>query len=181
VIDLYSLTESGPVAAANDGVYRTARHDLYVEIVGPDGRPCAPGERGEIVLTGGQNPFFPLLRYRTGDHAAMEWIGGHPALVRLEGRRATVFRDGSGGLLNGVDIAAALRPLHLGRYRLHQHADRRVVLQLEARDLDLEAGAALGQLFGPAISIEYGDLADGAPPDGHVARSTSEIPLTAAL
>jgi phenylacetate-coenzyme A ligase PaaK-like adenylate-forming protein len=39
------------------------------EILRPDGAPAAPGEMGEVVLTGFLNYAMPLLRYRVGDTA----------------------------------------------------------------------------------------------------------------
>ncbi len=63
-----------------------------MEIVRPDGSPCAPGEVGEIVATGLLNEGMPLLRYRTGDSAA--WAVDQtcgcgkdtPVVEKLEGR-----------------------------------------------------------------------------------------------
>jgi len=43
-----------------------------VEIVGDSGAPLPSGEFGEIAVTGGRNPYLPLLRYRTGDFAALD-------------------------------------------------------------------------------------------------------------
>ncbi len=42
----------------------------WVEILGPDGFPVAPGEVGEIVASGFANTNQIFLRYRTGDLAA---------------------------------------------------------------------------------------------------------------
>src|SRR5580658_245870 len=39
------------------------------EILRPDGSPAAPGEMGEVVLTGLVNYAMPLIRYRVGDTA----------------------------------------------------------------------------------------------------------------
>ena len=39
------------------------------EILRPDGTPAAPGEMGEVVLTGLVNYAMPLIRYRVGDTA----------------------------------------------------------------------------------------------------------------
>jgi phenylacetate-coenzyme A ligase PaaK-like adenylate-forming protein len=39
------------------------------EILRPDGAPAAPGEMGEVVLTGLVNYAMPLIRYRVGDTA----------------------------------------------------------------------------------------------------------------
>jgi phenylacetate-CoA ligase len=42
----------------------------YVEILRPDGQPCAPGEIGEVVMTGFANPNQIFIRYRIGDLGA---------------------------------------------------------------------------------------------------------------
>ncbi len=41
-----------------------------VEILRPDGSPCAPGETGEVVATGLLRRTQPLIRFRLGDMAA---------------------------------------------------------------------------------------------------------------
>src|SRR5262249_24567435 len=71
VIDMYALNEAGPVAYSRDAGHEVLPHDLYVEIVDDAGRPVEPGQRGEVVVTGGVNPNLPLVRYRTGDFAAL--------------------------------------------------------------------------------------------------------------
>jgi len=40
---------------------------FLVEILDPEGEPCAAGERGELVLTTLTKDAMPLLRYHTGD------------------------------------------------------------------------------------------------------------------
>lgn len=62
------------------------------EILREDGKPCAPGEVGEIVATGLINEAMPLVRYRLGDYAA--WAkdqscacgNQQPIITDLEGR-----------------------------------------------------------------------------------------------
>jgi phenylacetate-CoA ligase len=44
---------------------------LHVEVLGDDDRPVAPGELGEVVATPLGVEALPLLRYRTGDIAAL--------------------------------------------------------------------------------------------------------------
>src|SRR5262249_33204979 len=93
VIDWYSLVETGPIGygCPKGNGFHVLPHDVHVEAVNPDGAPCAPGERGEIAVTGGRNPLFPLLRYRTGDFGRIAYDvcpcgDGMPRLLDLEGR-----------------------------------------------------------------------------------------------
>jgi len=66
-----------------------------------DGSPCAAGERGEITVSGGRNPFFPLLRYRTGDFGRVD-AGAcacgdpMPRPFEGEGRTPVPFRSADG-------------------------------------------------------------------------------------
>ncbi len=75
VFDHYGLTESayggGVECAAHDGLHwREA--DLWLEIVDPVSGCLVPeGERGEIVITTLTREALPLVRYRTGDVAAI--------------------------------------------------------------------------------------------------------------
>jgi phenylacetate-CoA ligase len=87
VVDLYGVTEAGLIAwRPDDGPHRLLPRRLHAEILSPSGSPCAPGERGEITVTCGENPLLPLLRYRTGDHAALSVVDDVPVLVGPEGR-----------------------------------------------------------------------------------------------
>jgi phenylacetate-CoA ligase len=122
---------------------------LYVEILDPDGRPVAPGERGEITVTGGFNFCLPLLRYRTGDHAALIHTAAEPVLRGLAGRASVRFRHADGHWLNNIDVSHALGHLPLAHYGLHQQADGALVLRLPARsDCTDDARLALRALLG---------------------------------
>jgi phenylacetate-CoA ligase len=72
VLDLYSMNEAGPVAVLDEraGGHVLLQPRMFVEVLDADGQPAPAGERGEVTLTGGFNFCLPLLRYRTGDHAA---------------------------------------------------------------------------------------------------------------
>lgn len=72
VYDAYSGVEACCLAS------ECSHHRLHispdigiVEIVDAHGRPCKPGEAGEIVATGLLNTVQPLVRYRTGDWASL--------------------------------------------------------------------------------------------------------------
>ena len=159
VLDLYAMNEAGPIAvgvpAGAPSGHALLQHRLYVEILDPDGRPCLPGQRGEIALSGGFNPFIPLLRYRTGDYASLRFTGSRPVLAELEGRPPVIFRGEAGQAINNIDITGALRPFALPRWRLHQAAGGALTLQLPAGTAERDhVLAALLNLFGPAQVIE---------------------------
>ena len=134
-----------------------------MEVLDDAGAPCPPGMRGEITLTGGFNPFLPLLRYRTGDWASLDTADPRRLrLVGLEGRDPVIFRAADGRPINNIDVTAALKPLALPRYSLHQFADGRLHLRVAGPFSGEEAlrAAALG-LFGPStpLTIEVFDPA----------------------
>jgi phenylacetate-CoA ligase len=158
VLDLYSLNEAGPVAVfdpASDG-HVLLQPRLYVEILDPAGHPVPSGERGEITLTGGFNFCLPLLRYRTGDFASLDFVHGEPVLRGLEGRPLVRFRRPDGAWLNNIDVTHVLRHLPLSHFTLHQRADSSFEFFAEgpARSL-VDARAALASLLGPNARIDW--------------------------
>jgi hypothetical protein len=86
-----------------------------------------------------------------------------------------LFRDADGGLLNNVDLAAALRPLRLPRFHLHQYADGRIVFRAPS-DVAAEVRTALAPLFG-GVPIDFAELSDEQL-DGPTTQCTSDIPLS---
>jgi phenylacetate-CoA ligase len=123
MFDFYSMNESGPIAIADGDSFKLLHHRIYVEILDAEGAQCPAGVRGEVVLTGGFNPFLPLLRYRTNDYASLEFHGRQPVLVGLEGRKPVLFRTNAGQVINSLDVNVALRPFALPQFTLHQTAD----------------------------------------------------------
>jgi phenylacetate-CoA ligase len=176
VVDLYSMNESGPVAYSIGGGQRVLPPDLYVEVLDAGGRPCPPGVRGEVVLTGGNNPLLPLLRYRTSDHAALDFSGPAPLLAGFEGRRPVAFRTASGRWINSVDVSIALRELPLSLLALHQAADGalRFRARCDRRTL-AAAGEALRGLFGAELSLAVEPVPDEAAWGGKSIQFTSDL------
>ncbi len=138
VIDLYSTTETGPIAASLIGLpgHVVLLHDLYVEVLGPGGERLPDGARGEITVTGGRNRYLPLVRYRTGDFGRLATVtlaDGRPArtILDLEGRAPVAFRATDGERVSSVDVARRIRPLApFVQHALHQRADGSVELRL---------------------------------------------------
>lgn len=131
VIDWYSLTETGPLAYGcrlGHG-YHLLSPDVHVEVIAADGQLAADGEVGEVVVSGGRNPYLPMLRYRTGDWGRLDSSAcacgdPMPRLIDLEGRAPVVLRAADGTPVNPVDVSRALRELPLVAHELVQHADR---------------------------------------------------------
>ncbi|MEG0184909.1 MAG: AMP-binding protein, partial [Stenotrophomonas sp.] len=136
VLDLYSMNEAGPLAVYDEvaGGHVLLQPRMYVEILGPDGRPVPPGHSGEITLSGGFNFCLPLLRYRTGDQGALAMAGDTPMIVGLQGRRPVRYLTAGGHWINNIDLTHALAALPLSRYVVHQHPDGRVTLSLPAAE-----------------------------------------------
>src|SRR5262249_7201978 len=99
------------------------------------GSPVAPGERGEITVTGGRNVFAPLLRYRTGDSGAMDYApcpcgDPMPRLLDLEGRVPVLIRAADETPVSTVDLSRLLREFPLLLHEFTQHADRSCELMI---------------------------------------------------
>ncbi|MGA1825688.1 MAG: hypothetical protein ACMUIP_13615 [bacterium] len=130
VIDLYSTTETGPIAyscPAGDG-FHILPNDMYVEAIDTNGCPVAESERGEITITCARNPFLPLLRYRTGDFGRIDYrhcICGDPMpkIIDLEGRSPVIFQSAQGGPVHSVDISRVLGEFPLVQHEFIQRAD----------------------------------------------------------
>ena len=98
IADVYSCEEAGYIAlqCPRHDHYHVQAENLIVEILDADGRPCAPGDTGEVVLTTLHNFAMPLIRYRLGDYAEL----GDPCpcgrgllvLRRIHGRQRNMLR-----------------------------------------------------------------------------------------
>jgi phenylacetate-CoA ligase len=107
-----------------------------------------PGTRGEITVSGGFNPYLPLLRYRTGDYASLAFHGTRPVLLALEGRAPVVFRATDGRAINNIDVSTVLKPLALAQYALHQSADGALLLRVRDAGVDTDEAAIRATLLG---------------------------------
>jgi phenylacetate-CoA ligase len=161
VINLYALNECGPLAVKiNESEWEVLTHDVFVEILDENDATCA---RGEIVISGGRNPFLPILRYRTGDWAELEnketSRGTIQILKNLEGRAPVVFRGAGNQFINNIDVTKAFEPFPISQFALHQNSDASLTLSLrDASTLDAnELIRALKNLFGE-IEIQVRSL-----------------------
>ena len=175
VLDLYSMNEAGPVGVADAaaGGHVLLQHRLYVEILDAAGRSMPPGERGEVVLTGGFNFCLPLLRYRTGDYAALRFNGTEPVLIGLEGRPPVQFRTMGSEWINNIEVTHALQRFAIPQFTLHQDSERALHLRLSggAHSEDQIRNALL-EIFGPGQVLIFDHVVSF---DGKVVQYTSDL------
>jgi phenylacetate-CoA ligase len=175
VLDIYSLNEAGPIAVADAGArgHVLLQHRLYVEIVDGAGQPLPPGERGEVTLTGGFNFCLPLLRYRTGDYAALRMDDREPVLEGLEGRPPVLYRTAAGEMINNIEITHALKRYAIPQFALHQDRNGELLLRLAGAGRESEAiGETLRGLFGAGQRLKI-ERIEGF--SGKVVQYTSDL------
>ncbi|MBM4220416.1 MAG: phenylacetate--CoA ligase family protein [Gammaproteobacteria bacterium] len=112
--DIYSANEVGYIAfrCLEHGALHVQSESLLVEIIDEQGRACAPGESGRVVVTALHNLATPLLRYEIGDHATV----GEPCRC---GRGLPVIRQILGRTRNAALSPEGQRywPTRLNRMR----------------------------------------------------------------
>jgi phenylacetate-CoA ligase len=139
----YGLNEIGAVAVRCDaGRYHVNIEHCLVEIVTEDGRACAPGETGHLLVTGFRNPAMPLIRYDTGDLA--EVVAGPcacgrtlPSFGEIAGRHRSYagLPNGSRERVKAIRAAIEKYPTDqaafLRRYQIHQGRENTFTLKLQ--------------------------------------------------
>jgi phenylacetate-CoA ligase len=152
VVDWYATTETGPIAASTPEGMRLLCPDLYVEIVDSEGFPVPDGTLGEIVVSGGRNPYLPLIRWRTGDHAKKS--GEY--LFDLQARAPVSWRAGDGSIVTPVDLAHAIRPHLLSAFHFREVAGDLLltVRAIEGERLDMATiGADFERFLGRPVQV----------------------------
>src|SRR6185369_313120 len=114
ILDHHGMTEVGPVTyecPARPAVLHVIESAYYAEILDPAGKPVAPGQTGELVLTTLGRTGSPLLRYRTGDvvKPAASPPGSKPGRC-LCGRHELALE---GGILGRTDDMVVVRGVNV--------------------------------------------------------------------
>lgn len=140
-----------------------------------DGRPAAPGEDGEVVVTDLNNQVMPLIRYRLGDIAAALDVTtpsscgrGLPRIGAIRGRSALTVQGTNGRFVGASffgdllsDYAFAIRQFRVTEDEpgvISLHVERAARYSAETMSA-IEAGirSALGQDL--KISVHLGEAA----------------------
>lgn len=167
--DIYGLMESGAVAFEDpDQTGLSVFEDRFlVEVVDPKtGRPCPPGQTGELVITTLEADALPLIRYRTGDVTALRdgpSSDGRTSLrlTGILGRTGEAIETGGKTLYPGqIRDALAGIPGAPTNFRVLQGAGDclRLILQGDGAPSDLDK--AVGKRLGVAVDITWKAASD---------------------
>ncbi len=136
VFDLYGAFEFGNIAyECRAGSRHLSIDAVYPEVLDENGQRCAPGQTGDLVLTGLLNRALPLIRYRIGDRGALMPGGcrcgrGSPLLAALAGRSDDAL-VGHGHRLSQAAVGEVFKRLpQITAYQARQGADLAVSVGL---------------------------------------------------
>jgi phenylacetate-CoA ligase len=123
VVDFYSLNDTGPIGYSCPHYpeeFHVLPHDIYLEISDTEGNHLTDGDLGIITVTGGRNPYIPLVRYQTGDEGMIvsrNCSCGEktPRFVLSDSRKPILFKTKT-KTINPIDITRIIR-----RYAIIQH------------------------------------------------------------
>jgi phenylacetate-CoA ligase len=135
----YGARDAGFIAhECPSGSLHISAEDIIVETVQANGRPTAPGEAGEIVVTHMATPDFPFIRYRTGDVGVLSdqpCACGRslPVLAEVQGRTSDFIVAQDGTVMHGLALIYTLRDLPgVERFKISQESLDRTEVQLVA-------------------------------------------------
>ncbi|AZG46459.1 phenylacetate--CoA ligase family protein [Gordonia insulae] len=167
VIDVYSLHETRPIGVSTDGgPFVIVDRKVHVEILVDEVLSTTPGTYGEIVVTAGENPLLPLVRYRTGDHGRIVEVGGRRAIADLEARADTRFVTSTGQQVPCVDLTQQLQRCGARGWTVHQRRDGTVdvvVVGAERARVESILHALLNQPVTVSTVDSVRDLGPGKP------------------
>lgn len=137
--DCYSSEEAGYIAlqCPDSGLYHVMSESVIVEVVDDEGRPCAEGQAGRVLVTDIQNYATPVIRYEIRDHAEpgppCSCGRGLPTLRRILGRERNMMVKPDGTRhwpLTGYKRFREVAPVM--QYQFRQHAPDRIEVRLVA-------------------------------------------------
>jgi phenylacetate-CoA ligase len=142
VYDKYGMRETNIIAhesPSHDGMLMQSEN-VFVEFLRDDDEPCAPGERGRIVLTTLNNQSMPLIRYETTDIAAPlegpDASGlGFPRMTMVAGRLQDLIVTPSGAAIDAYFFSyLIMRFREISWFQVVQQQHDRLLLRLYVPD-----------------------------------------------
>ncbi len=189
VADGYGGRDSGFIAhECPQGGMHIMGDAVIVEVLNAEGRPVAPGQAGEIVVTDLYSHEAPFIRYATGDVGAFS-VGSCrcgrslPLFERIEGRANDAIVTPDGRVINSLALIYSVREISgIEQFRIFQRAvDRFYVEVVRNKDFRIQDEEQIREswtkLLRSSIQITFEYL-----PSLHVERSgkfrhvVSEVP-----
>jgi phenylacetate-CoA ligase len=169
IASTYSSVEFGLIAGLcpfEPDFHHIMSDCLRVEVLDDEGRPCAEGQTGRVVITDYFNDWSPLIRYEIGDLAALGACPcGRiplPAFSAVLGKVRGALKHRSGERLIFYQLSIDLRDVpgmkqHQVVQEELQHFTVRLVIDEPRED---EIYAAFENYFGyrPHLTFEYHDF-----------------------
>lgn len=163
VTDNYSCMEVGIMALQcpdHDHLHVQSEHCL-IEVLDDNGEPCAPGQRGRVVITALNNFVTPLIRYENGDIAE---VGspcpcgrGLPVLNRIAGRLRNLAVLPSGEKVTpAFATETVLNDLPIRQFQLVQKTVHEIEARLAVkRPLSADEEARFADFFNRGMGHEF--------------------------
>ena len=177
VVNLYGSAEFGCLAVeCRVGRLHVNEDSVLIEVLDGD-HLVAPGEMGELVVTGLWSAAAPLIRYRTGDYGAISAAPcpcGSPfaTLEQLRGRGGASVVTPDGKHHTGAWLCRGLRDLpHLRRYQIIQEAADHVLVKVITapgfeEQTRLAAQSAVADELGDGMTVTAAIVRDIPPTPG---------------
>lgn len=164
--DTYSSQEGGVMATQcpEAGGYHVSE-TIWLEVVDPAGRPCAPGGIGRLLVTDLLNFATPLVRYEIGDYAEVGTLcpcGRSPPVLRRflgRARNLVLLPDGSRHWPTvGFHQWDEVFPVR--QFQFIQHDRRRITAKMSADhrptpEQEARLTALIQQALGHPFEIRY--------------------------
>jgi phenylacetate-CoA ligase len=164
-----------------------------IEVLDAEGRPAAPGEVGDLVITDLRNRVFPLIRYRTGDRGALREEPcpcgrSLPLMDAPHGRTVDMLRLPSGAVLaHRLAAMFSAHPDSVRLFQIHQLADHSITLRVvKGEEVDAvthveKAANDLRERIHHEVPVRI-DYVDSLPYTGgktkYVISDVTEVPRT---
>jgi phenylacetate-CoA ligase len=165
--DYYASYEAGTMAweCRTCGGYHISSDTVILETLA-DGKPAAPGQAGEVVVTNLHSYAMPFIRYRQGDEAilsARRPVCGRklPLLERIQGRDDDCVVLSDGRRIPSHPFYYAIEPVPgVKRWKVVQESLRTLRISIEPgpefdEDSRRRIEIGLKSLVGEAMEIEF--------------------------